>query len=109
MNLLDQARAIQELLIRADPPIQAYVDFYEHTVTKSKPGAPVNWKQVESTFNMFEKETPQGKLRAVVVAVLNCSKEKEINGDTGHVMYVGIEEGGRYSTLNSMSGLLEDW
>ncbi|MCP3664440.1 MAG: hypothetical protein GY696_18455 [Gammaproteobacteria bacterium] len=105
MSTREIAYAIEDILIRADPPVQANVDLEQVIATTSKPGTRVNWRQVKSVFNRWKMVTTKGKMRG---ALVTFEDDTTMDG-VRHGTYVGFEDDGHYSTMNSMSGLLDDW
>ncbi len=102
INSVVGANAIEDILIRANPPIGANVDRKQSNWTTSKLGTRVNWRQLKSVFNGWKKVTTKGKLRGAYVSLRDES-------GVGHAEYVGFEDDGHYSTMNSMSGRLDNW
>ncbi len=101
MNILGTKHAVEDILKRANPPILASVDLEKMKCAIAKPGTRVSWRQVESRLKKFKQITSKGKLRGAFAI---------FHGDDqyGHGTYIGIEGGGRYSTLDSMSGRRDD-
>ncbi len=110
LDYLETAHAIEDILtsFTADPPILAVFDFEQQTPwTIFKPGTRVNWRQVKRTFNMFKKVTEKGQLRGALMLTA-CDVKGKVPIDR-HVVFIGIADGGHYTTFNSMSGLKEEW
>ncbi len=102
MTVTEVKYAIEDILKKADPPIQANFDLKQISAFRdctSKPGTRANWREVKSVFNRWKKVTKKGKLRGALVKFVNETKIGEDHGT-----YVGFEDDGNYST-----GLLDDW